>query len=155
PTATFLHALTQPSSFDPVTPPVFAEPAPIPEMPWKTNPATGHLKGFIQNVYTGRPIDGATVHLAGPETRAIQTDATGFYAFVDLPPGNYTATAVWSESETAAPETMLSIAKGEVIHQNLSFSVPGHIPGPLVEIVVDNEDPAVTYTGDWQISDNP
>src|SRR5690606_6691023 len=85
----------------------------------------------------------------------IHTDATGFYAFVDLPPGNYTATAVWSESETAAPETMLSIAIGEVIHQNLSFSVPGHIPGPLIEIVVDNEDPAVTYTGDWQISDNP
>src|SRR5690606_898893 len=112
--STFTHALTQPSTYDPVTPPLLAEPAAIPDMPWKSNPTTSHLKGIVRNLYTGQPVDGALVQLSGSASRTIQTDATGFYAFVDLAPGNYSVSATWSESVDPAPATKLSLSVGEI-----------------------------------------
>jgi uncharacterized lipoprotein YddW (UPF0748 family) len=42
--AKLIRAFTQPSEYDPVTPPVFAQPAPVPEMTWKTQPAKEPLE---------------------------------------------------------------------------------------------------------------
>jgi uncharacterized lipoprotein YddW (UPF0748 family) len=67
--------------------PVFAPNARIPPMPWKSEPTTGHLMGFV--TANDKPADGATVTLAGPVRRTTTADGTGFYGLVDLPPAVY------------------------------------------------------------------
>lgn len=86
------RALTQPSEYDPVTPPVFAEPAAIPEMTWKTQPTKGHLMGTVKTP-EGVPFDQLTVFLYDAETDELiitrVTDGSGWFGFVDLEPGMY------------------------------------------------------------------
>ncbi len=69
--------------------PLFPKPAPTPPMTWKTTPSHGHLKGCARAAGSNAALDGATVRIAGPEERGTVTDATGFYGFVDLKPGDY------------------------------------------------------------------
>jgi len=63
----------------------FAAPAAPPELPWKTKPTTGHLKGFVLDANSLLPIDGAAVTIDGIGRPQV-TDGTGFYAFVDVRP---------------------------------------------------------------------
>lgn len=100
PRSAFLSALVSPGAHDPIPVPIFAQPVPVPDMPWKTQPSRGHLKGFVREG-TG-PLDGAVVALSGPARRAQTNDATGFYGFVDLEPGVYTVSASWPGLEPAA-----------------------------------------------------
>ena len=65
----------------------------IPAMPWKTSPTTGHMMGTVTIAGTGAWADGAAVSITGPVSRTQTNDGTGFYAFIDLPPGSYTVTA--------------------------------------------------------------
>jgi len=122
----FLNALVQPSGYDPVTPPIFAQPATPPVMPWKTAPTQGHLKGFVNQVTNAAGWDGATVTLSGPVNKTMITDATGFYGAVDLPPGNYAVTATFPGlgSNTAN----IAIAAGMVTTQNLSLPASNQPP---------------------------
>jgi uncharacterized lipoprotein YddW (UPF0748 family) len=90
--ATFLAALTQTNTsrlYETNVQPVFATRVPTPTMPWKATPTRGHLKGFVYGGGTTNPLDGITVTVTGVVQRTTFTDATGFYGFVDLPPGNY------------------------------------------------------------------
>ena len=76
--------LTQPSSYDSITPAVFADSPPIASLPWKITPTKGHIRA------TANP--GATVSLIdanGQSSRTQIADGTGWFAFVDLEPGNY------------------------------------------------------------------
>jgi len=86
------RALTQVSSYDPLTPAVFASPASVPPMTWKTQPTTGHLRGIAQTS-GGAVLAQAQVLLfwasSGAIVRSLKTDGNGWFAFVDLPPGNY------------------------------------------------------------------
>ena len=91
--ATFINALVNPSAYDPITPPIFDQQAAVPVMPWKASPTLGHLKGTIHSGNLANGLDGALVTLTGPANRTQTNDATGFYGFVDLPPGNYTVQA--------------------------------------------------------------
>ena len=59
-----------------------------PPLPWKQKPRAGILKGFVLSPGLD-PIDGATVTLRGKRHITRRADGTGFYAFVDLPPGSY------------------------------------------------------------------
>ncbi|MBN2507814.1 MAG: family 10 glycosylhydrolase [Verrucomicrobia bacterium] len=117
----FLEALTQPSDYDPITPPIFATPVSPPGMPWKTAPATGHLKGFVLSPL-GAGWDGATVTLAGPETRTLLTDATGFFGAVDLAPGTYTLTAAAGGYE--ASPAAATVSAGSVATCDLPLMAP-------------------------------
>ncbi|HLK59776.1 MAG TPA: carboxypeptidase-like regulatory domain-containing protein, partial [Chthonomonadaceae bacterium] len=70
----------------------FPTDAPLPPMPWKTRPRSGDLKGFVLTPELN-PIDGATVTVKRHgKTWTHRTDGTGFYAFVDLPPGDIVVT---------------------------------------------------------------
>ncbi len=83
----FYAMLGQPSCYAPAPP--FPAPVPLPPMDWKLHPKRGIIKGFV---LTSRldPVDGATVTVRGRgKTYTRLTDGTGFYAFVDLPPGDY------------------------------------------------------------------
>lgn len=70
---------------------VWTTPAPIPTMPWKTSPTKGHLRGNV--TFAGSAwVDRASITITGPSSRSMTADGTGFYAFIDLPPGGYTVT---------------------------------------------------------------
>ncbi|MDP9375083.1 MAG: carboxypeptidase regulatory-like domain-containing protein, partial [Chloroflexota bacterium] len=88
--AALTQALTQPSQSDPA--PVFAEPAAVPAMGWKTQPTQGHLKGTV-TTSDGTPFDQVRVDLYDAETDALiatrLTDGSGWFGFVDLAPGRY------------------------------------------------------------------
>jgi uncharacterized lipoprotein YddW (UPF0748 family) len=90
--AELTRALTQPSEYDTVLPPVFSTPATVPAMPWKTAPTRGHLAGTVKT-NTGFAIDQILVEVRDPETDAVvmsrRTDGLGYVAFVDLAPGKY------------------------------------------------------------------
>jgi hypothetical protein len=61
-------------------------------MPWKSQAASGHVMGFV--VSNDKPVDGATVTLAGAVRRTLTTDGNGFYGFLDLPPAVYRVTVL-------------------------------------------------------------
>lgn len=90
PRAVFLDALTRTRSSEQVAPPVFERPVVPPEMPWKTKPTRGHLKGFVFGGSRTNALDGASVILASPKTQTLLSDGTGFYGAVGLVPGDYT-----------------------------------------------------------------
>jgi len=78
--------------------PVFAPPAYVPPMPWKSAPASGHLMGTVTS--GGKPADGMPITLTGPAKRTATTDGSGFLGLVDMPPGTYRV-AVNSITQTA------------------------------------------------------
>jgi uncharacterized lipoprotein YddW (UPF0748 family) len=67
--------------------------ADIPDMLWKLSPTTGHIMGVVTNADMGIWADGTMVSITGPVSRSMYVDGTGFYTFIDLPPGSYTVTA--------------------------------------------------------------
>lgn len=94
---------TQPASdfFNSVRTNLYSAPAPIPDMPWKNQPTRGIIFGTISDA--AHPNDSiyrdwvyqAEVTLTSPALGSpgiitTYTDATGTYAFLDLPPGVYT-----------------------------------------------------------------
>lgn len=92
--AELTRALTEPSEYDTVTPPVFADPATIAPMPWLDAPTTGHALGRAL-AEGGAPLDQVRVDLFDAETDApagtMLTDGSGWFGFVDLAPARYKA----------------------------------------------------------------
>jgi uncharacterized lipoprotein YddW (UPF0748 family) len=86
------RALTEPSEYDTILPPVFSTPATVPPMLWKTAPTRGHLAGTVKT-NAGIAIDQILVEVRDPETDALVmsrlTDGLGYVAFIDLAPGRY------------------------------------------------------------------
>jgi uncharacterized lipoprotein YddW (UPF0748 family) len=72
---------------------MYSQAAPVPALPRLTN-GKGHIKGTVTTTLVASPgwVDGGTVSITGPASRTIMTDGTGFYGFVDLPPGSYSVT---------------------------------------------------------------
>lgn len=68
--AELTRALTQPSEYDTVLPPVFASAAAVPEMPWKSAPTRGHLTATVQT-NSGVALDQIVVEVREPETDAL------------------------------------------------------------------------------------
>lgn len=78
---------------NPANVPLFLLPVATPDMPWKSSPTQGHVKGFARLV-SGTPLDGAAVTitpLSSGDTRVTKTDGGGFYGAVGLAPGAYRA----------------------------------------------------------------
>ncbi|MEP6694419.1 MAG: family 10 glycosylhydrolase [Chloroflexota bacterium] len=98
------RALTQPSSYDAVVPPIFADTTNVPPMPWKTQPTTGHLRGIAISS-DGTVLAQATVLLfaqaSGAIVRSAKTDGKGWFAFVDLASNNYRVDAAGETLGTA------------------------------------------------------
>lgn len=112
-----------PNAFDPLSPAIFQQPASIPPMPWKAVPTKGHLKGTIYSDNLTNGLDGAVVTLTGPVTRLQTNDATGFYGFVDLPPGAYTVQASFPGYASASSNITVSI--GSVATRDLALTLQG------------------------------
>lgn len=90
--AELTRALTQPSGYDSLTPPLFASPATVPTMGWKIQPTTGHILGRVRTA-DGVPYDQVRVDLYDENTEGFigsrLTDGSGWFGFVDLAPGRY------------------------------------------------------------------
>jgi hypothetical protein len=90
------------SFYDALTSSLFQEPAPVPDMPWKSAPTTAMLFGQVTDKFEpNHPIYQNWVYKAavtarGPVVRKVITDATGTYFFSDLPPGQYQV-IVWAD----------------------------------------------------------
>lgn len=107
--------------------------ADIPEMPWKTAPTNGHLMGTVTLGGTGAWADHATVSLTGPVNRSLYVDGTGFYAFIDLPPGGYNVTASKAGFPNASAPVSVAIGAvtGNMYEQNFVLSTT---PAPTITL---------------------
>lgn len=118
----------------------------VPNMPWKTSPTKGHIKGTV-TLGSISWIDGATVSITGPISRTMPTDGTGFYAFIDLPPGNYTVTA--SKSGIATTQVPAAVTVGQVTTANIQVPSP---PITINNVASGNEQTgAITITWNTNI----
>ena len=138
-----LKALTQPSEYDSILPPVFETEDIPPPMPWKISPTKGHLKGFVVDHRT-TGIDGARVMLNGPLSKNFITDATGFYGAVDLPTGKYEIAI--SADGFAPASRAFSIEAGNVTDETFSLTSAG------LAIVLQPQDQTVLVSSDASFS---
>jgi uncharacterized lipoprotein YddW (UPF0748 family) len=104
--------------------------ADIPEMPWKTAPAKGHIMGTVTIQTNGAWADHAVVTISGPVNRSMHVDGTGFFAFIDLPPGAYTITAAKADfaNATATAQVAIGQVTGNMYERNLELSVANMPP---------------------------
>ncbi|HEY9171868.1 MAG TPA: immunoglobulin domain-containing protein [Verrucomicrobiae bacterium] len=93
----------------------------VPILPWKTSPTNGHIMGVVTLAGSGAWADHATVSLTGPVHRSQWVDGTGFYAFIDLPPGGYTVTASKAGYPSASASVTVAIGAvtGNMYERNL------------------------------------
>ena len=93
--AELIRALTQPSQYDSVAQPIFADAPTVPGMTWRTQPIFGHLRGTAI-ASDGSLLTGMVLHLvesgSGLVIRTTTTDGSGWFGFVDLPIGAYRVT---------------------------------------------------------------
>jgi uncharacterized lipoprotein YddW (UPF0748 family) len=133
------HALTQPSAFDPVTPPAFASPTSVPEMHWKTRPVTGHVRGTLRDE-GGAALADRQVTLASAGTGALvrtqTTDGQGWFGFVDLAPGTY-------EVVSGARRSTVSVTAGSLTTATFLTSVTPAPPVPPVPTCVSTAGPGI------------
>lgn len=93
----------------------------VPDMPWKSSPATGHIKGTVH--YGGIWMDHAIVDISGPVSRTMYADGTGFYAFVDLPPGTYTVAA--ANGSYGSRTESVTVTAGQVSTRDIDLNRGG------------------------------
>jgi hypothetical protein len=130
--AELIRALTQPSQYDTVASPVFADMQAVPAMTWRTRPIFGHLRGSAVAT-DGTSLTGTAVHLVEPTSgvvmRTITTDGTGWFGFVDLPIGTYRVT---TESSRVAGGVLgqATILPGRVSLLGTVAPVPTATPPP-------------------------
>ena len=98
----------------------------IPDLPWKSSPTKGDLMGTVTLGDTGTWADHATVAITGPVSRSMYVDGTGFYAFIDLPPGSYTVTATKAgyPNAQATVNVAVGVVTGNMYEQNLMLGAP-------------------------------
>ncbi|MBA4150274.1 MAG: family 10 glycosylhydrolase [Verrucomicrobia bacterium] len=114
--------------------------ADIPEMPWKTTPTTAHIMGTVTDAHTDAWADHAVVSLTGSVNRSMYVDGTGFYAFIDLPPGTYNVTASKAGYQNALGTINVAVGAvtGNMYEQNLVLTTntsPSIITHPISQIV--------------------
>ncbi len=125
-------SLSNAAVFSMVSSRFFKHRAPVPEMAWKTHPATGILKGHISGTataplpyYNGNKVYKSRViarNLATLSEYTTTSDGTGFYAFLDMPPGNYQVAAYTPPAYTGWVNSLSSaISAGGVTTVDLSF----------------------------------
>jgi uncharacterized lipoprotein YddW (UPF0748 family) len=109
-------------SKDGAQPAPFPTDAPMPPMPWKETPKTGIVKGFLLTPNLD-PVDGATVTVRGHGKNLTRfADGTGFFAFVDLPAGEYTVHVAAKGYEQQ--QMRVTVKAGGVTTQSFTLGSP-------------------------------
>jgi hypothetical protein len=71
--------------------------------------AQNTISGYVTNRNTGAAMEGIIVRIDGERTRSRVTDAQGHYLFVDLPDGQYSASASFGSGRCAPRSFLLSL----------------------------------------------
>jgi uncharacterized lipoprotein YddW (UPF0748 family) len=135
PCSVFLSALTSPGNYDSVSPAMFELATSVPDMPWKSSPTKGHLKGMVVNE-GGELLDGAFINVIGPVSTGRISDATGFYGFVDLPPGSYSVAAQFQGCEPMTNSCVITVGTVTTLNVRLPTSRPPVIASQPLDAVV-------------------
>ncbi len=120
--------------------PVFAQPATVPVLPWKSAPTKGHVKGFARRA-DNTPLDTATVTIKNLNTnteRTTETDGGGFFGAVDLTLGQYFIKAVLNNetlyscvAEVTAGTVKTTDLQVETIAPVTSAAMSSTVPGGI------------------------
>ena len=110
--------------------------------------------GIIAGIVSGDVSEGVTIHLSGPATDSVVTDANGIFSFSDLPTGVYTLAASAS-GYTFSPVSTVVYFTGIASPTNnflaatdaSTFSVSGRVSGDITANVLL----ILTYTGSSNI----
>ncbi len=90
----------------------FAEPAPVPRMPWIDSPRTGWIAGTVKS---DAPLESVRVVVKKgffSRARRMEVDGNGWFGFTNLKPGRY---KVWVETgKTRAQQVTLQVDAGRV-----------------------------------------
>ena len=144
------RALTQVSSYDTLTPPIFASTANVPPMTWKTQPTTGHLRGIAVSS-DGTVLAQTQVLLfaaaSGAIVRSAKTDGKGWFAFVDLPSNNYRVDAAGESLGSADVITGRLTTLGQVAPSPTPLPRPTATPAPSPTPTPSPPTPPVGCTG--------
>jgi uncharacterized lipoprotein YddW (UPF0748 family) len=104
------------------TKPVFPDPAPIPDMPWKSQPVKGYLMGTV-TAPAGKSCDHLPITIAAVSLKAkreVFTDGSGWYGCTELPPGNYRI-FVDQQNHPEREPTVVTIRPGRVSEVNFTL----------------------------------
>lgn len=96
---------------------IYPEPAPVPAMPWKTNPKTGMLLITVRDAQ-GKPVTDAIVKLAGRKSVALSS-ADGFCAILNVEPGEAQLQADKTSVGTASAKA--AVTAGKAVRQELTL----------------------------------
>lgn len=125
------NADNEPDFYSTLISQTFAQPVTPPTMPWKTNPTTGHVKGVIIDPLLGIGMDAAWVSVSpagGGGGYGTYSDGTGFYAYLNLAPGNYNVTVSKGTFMQTKPVT-ITVGHIETVDFLVSGSEAESIPG--------------------------
>ncbi|WP_332987505.1 MULTISPECIES: family 10 glycosylhydrolase [unclassified Microcoleus] len=99
------------------TQPVWAMPAVVPDMPWKSRPTAGAIAGNLQKC--DRTCDGASLTLqainAGGKVRQLRADGKGWFGAIELSPGTYQLKVDGSQIQQT-----VNVVAGEVTKVNFA-----------------------------------
>lgn len=139
----------------------YAQPAPVPDMPWKSSPTTGNIIGHVKDLQ-GNPVLDAKVNRAGEATNYLSA-ADGFFSILNVPPGSAHSVSavkagkgsgvVSSISVTAGNTTFilitLGLQRGELTLDKASYGF-----GELVRIGLEDEDLTAAPTAQVHVATN-
>lgn len=98
-------------------PPLFAERAEVPAMPWKATPTEGHVVGTVA-LADGTALDQVPVTLWNPATgqkvTGRLTDGSGWFGFVDVAPGYWLVSLDLPDGVHGERVAMVEVRAGEI-----------------------------------------
>jgi len=101
----------QKNLWDHITQKVYPNKVPVPEMPWKTNPTTGFIIGYVKDA-NGKSVVDAKINLSDRAENWLSC-ADGFFAMLYVNPGDkYKITATKNNIGTAVVEN-ISVSAGK------------------------------------------
>jgi uncharacterized lipoprotein YddW (UPF0748 family) len=110
----------------------------VPEIPWKTSPTNGILRGTVTEDASGAAVYNATVALNTLPARSQQTGSHGTFAFFETPPGDYTV--IVSAAHLGTVTTNVTITAGQ--NRALALVMP-----PTLRAGVLTQDPPIIPVG--------
>lgn len=95
----------------------YSEPAAIPEMPWKTNPTTGIVVGYVTDI-SDNPVVDARINRTGDSYNYLSS-ADGFYTILEIPSGTFHLSA--QKAGLGQASASGTLAAGQVLEINLKL----------------------------------
>ncbi len=90
-----------------------------PAMPWKTNPTTGYITGYVRDT-AGQPVVDARVKMEGNDFTYL-TGWDGFFSILDVSPGQHALTAT-KYGAGSATQVGITVTAGDVASADINLN---------------------------------